>query len=407
MVDLAQGRVRHEPGVGGAADLVGAEGRQQLGEPARSGPHRHPALGERLADLGRTAAGDGEAERPAAAVRCHRTPSRAAAPAPARRSAPRDARCAPRRARSTAAAARGGCPWRTRRGRPGGRPRRSRRRAARPAAARVRSAAATVSATPRRRAAAGPDARSAPTASGRRNWPRRRTSGPRRTAPGDSGRCAAAAPTSASTSAPTSCASSAIAPTSGTVPVAGLPSGTVTRRVRGVIRCSYCQVGTSPVSRSNSAHRTVTPQARAARSHGRSTESLSRRFSTIWSESCQSRESNSANCSCNPAWVAPSTTDSGPAPTRSPNARRVSVSAAAVRCERKDVPPGCVGAERSVDTIARITDSGCNVDSGPSSAAGPDGSDRYSPRTRATSSSRARIAPIPATPFPRFATLDR
>ena len=47
-----------------------------------------------------------------------------------------------------------------------------------------------------------------------------------------------------------------------------------------------------------------------------------------------------------------------------------------MRWERKDVPPGWVGAERNVAMIARMTDSGCTADSGPSKVAGPVGNDR-------------------------------
>ena len=53
-----------------------------------------------------------------------------------------------------------------------------------------------------------------------------------------------------------------------------------------------------------------------------------------------------------------------------------------------------------------MTDSGCKADSGPSSVAGPVGSERYNPRTRATSSPRTAIDPIPSAPVSCFATLD-
>src|ERR1700761_2092617 len=50
-----------------------------------------------------------------------------------------------------------------------------------------------------------------------------------------------------------------MAATSGRVPIALLAAVTATSRVRGPIRSAYCASGSSPVTRSTSAHLTVTP----------------------------------------------------------------------------------------------------------------------------------------------------
>src|ERR671920_44735 len=61
------------------------------------------------------------------------------------------------------------------------------------------------------------------------------------------------------TSAPTRCARSAIARTSGRVPTALLAAVTATSRVRRLISSSYCHSGSSQVSMSTSAQRTTAP----------------------------------------------------------------------------------------------------------------------------------------------------
>jgi hypothetical protein len=68
--------------------------------------------------------------------------------------------------------------------------------------------------------------------------------------------------------------------TSGRVPMALLAAVTATRRVRGLMSSSYCQVGSSPVSMSTSAHRTTAPTCSASCTQGRMLASWSRRLTT-------------------------------------------------------------------------------------------------------------------------------
>ncbi len=200
-----------------------------------------------------------------------------------------------------------------------------------------------------------------------------------------SGSDVAAAPASTATRAPTPWAISVIRFTSGTAPVTGFASGTVTSRVWRPTRDSYCQSGSSPVSTSASAKCTVAPTKRAAVDHTRTVSSLSSRLSTTSSPSCQVRDMAAANQVNNAETLPPMTTDWAGAPTRSPIARRASSTDTAARRERSDRDPGCAGAERSVPTIARTTDSGCNALYVPSRWTMPDPSVGYKPRTRATS----------------------
>ena len=101
------------------------------------------------------------------------------------------------------------------------------------------------------------------------------------------GPCGVACTPSTYVSAPTACARSAIARTSGRVPTALLAAVTATSLVRRVMSWSYCQTGSSQVSMSISAQRTTAPADFAAAIHGRTFASWSRRLTTISSPTFQ------------------------------------------------------------------------------------------------------------------------
>ena len=178
LVDLTDGRVRHESGEGGAADLVRAERGHQLGQAGRAGPDRHAAAGEELAHLRRTAPRDGECEHrqpwPGAAE--HRDvrqvgnalvevgPQRGGVRAGKGHRAPQP--LAPRAAGPVVHT----CEMVDRR----------RRAVEQFDRKRARARSGSASERPRRDRPAGPDGRSAPTASVRRSWRRRRSSDRRR-----------------------------------------------------------------------------------------------------------------------------------------------------------------------------------------------------------------------------------
>ena len=85
-----------------------------------------------------------------------------------------------------------------------------------------------------------------------------------------------------------------IAVTSGRVPIALLAAVTATSRVRGPMRSAYWPTGSSPVTRSTSAHLTVTPARAAAWIQGRTLESWSSRDTTMSSPAVHARDSASA-----------------------------------------------------------------------------------------------------------------
>src|SRR5204863_8286474 len=95
-----------------------------------------------------------------------------------------------------------------------------------------------------------------------------------------SGMNGAADEASTTTSAPALCAVSAILGRSGRVPTAPEAAVMATTLVRAETSSSYCQAGSSHVSMSISAQRTVPPERCAARCHGETLAGWSSRDTT-------------------------------------------------------------------------------------------------------------------------------
>ena len=163
--------------------------------------------------------------------------------------------------------------------------------------------------------------------------------------------------------APASRAASVIARTSGRVPIALEAAVTATRRVRSDRTRSTAAAGSSPVSASKSATRTVAPARSAASRHGRTLASWSSDVTTTSSPGAQVREMASAKWKVSVVMFGPRTTPSGVPPTQVRDRRpgvRDDLAARARRGERAALV-GHGGAQRVGD---RLDDGGGHLRAG-------------------------------------------
>ena len=109
---------------------------------------------------------------------------------------------------------------------------------------------------------------------------------------------------------------------SGIVPTALLAAVTATQRVRGPSTFSNAPTGSSSVSGSGSAQRTVAPLSRAAASHGATFASWSRRVQTISSPGRSPPATARENAKVRAVMLGPKTTPPGSAASSSPTPRR-------------------------------------------------------------------------------------
>jgi hypothetical protein len=199
------------------------------------------------------------------------------------------------------------------------------------------------------------------------------------------GACAVRWTPSTASSAPARCTRAAISSTGGRVPIRFEAPVTATSFVRPVSTSATSSAVSSPVVGSKAAHRTVAPAASAARTHGRTLASWSRRETTTSSPGPQSAASVRARS--NVSWVAlrPKTTPRGSAPSRSATAERAPRTTSSARRSAAVTRPRLAIDEVSVSATARATGSGTCVPPGPSKCAVPDFSAGNWARTAATS----------------------
>ena len=165
---------------------------------------------------------------------------------------------------------------------------------------------------------------------------------------------------STTTSAFDSRASAVIFVRSGRVPTTPDAAVTATTLVRWEISDSYCQAGSSHVSMSISAQRTVAPARCATPSHGAMFCWWSSRDTTTSSPMTQPLPIASASRCSSTAGFGPSTTPAGSQPTRSATARRAASTIASARCEAGNTPPGPeTGARSAVDTAVATCSGTC------------------------------------------------
>src|SRR4051795_12994042 len=163
-----------------------------------------------------------------------------------------------------------------------------------------------------------------------------------------------------------------MARTSGTVPTALLAAVTATQRVRSDSTAVTALSGSSSVSGSGSANRTVAPARSAAISHGPTFASWSRRVQTISSPGSSARPAAAANFSVSDVMLGPKTTPCGSAPSSAPTVARVeSTSSSVARPASKSPPWFALLPDRIQSAIASIAVSTICVPAGPSSRAQP------------------------------------
>src|SRR4051794_11246441 len=163
-----------------------------------------------------------------------------------------------------------------------------------------------------------------------------------------------------------------MARTSGTVPTALLAAVTATQRVRSDSPAETALTGSSSVSESGSANRTVAPARSAAISHGPTFASWSRRVQTISSPGSSARPAAAANFSVSDVMLGPKTTPCGSAPSSAPTVTRVESTSSSVARPASNSPPWfALLPDRIQSAIASIAVSTICVPAGPSSRAQP------------------------------------
>ncbi len=147
---------------------------------------------------------------------------------------------------------------------------------------------------------------------------------------------------------------------------------TATYRVRSVSTASTAAAGSSSVSGSGSAKRTVAPARAAASSHGATLASWSSRVHTISSPGRSVRPAAAAKRIVRSVMLGPKTTPCGSAPSSVATLVRVAATSSSVRSAAANRPPWlALWPERMKSAIASIAPSTICVPAGPSSRAQP------------------------------------
>src|SRR3954452_5699841 len=163
-----------------------------------------------------------------------------------------------------------------------------------------------------------------------------------------------------------------MARTSGTVPTALLAAVIATQRVRSDSTAETALSGSSSVSGSGSANRTVASARSAAISHGPTFASWSRRVQTISSPGSSARPAAAANFSVSDVMFGPNTTPRASAPSKAPTVARVESTSSSVARPASNTPPWLAFLpDRIQSAIASIAESTICVPAGPSSRAQP------------------------------------
>ncbi len=187
------------------------------------------------------------------------------------------------------------------------------------------------------------------------------------------------------TSAPTACAAAAMVGTSGRVPSRLEAPVSATSRVRSESRLVTSAGSSSPVVRSNPAHRTVAPTDSAASTHGRMLASWSSRVTTTSSPAPQPLARARARSKV--SWVIdrPNTTPPAGAPSRSATAARAPRVISSARRSASVTEPRLASPAVIAPATASATCRGTCDPPGPSKCATPRARAGKAARTRATS----------------------
>ncbi len=157
---------------------------------------------------------------------------------------------------------------------------------------------------------------------------------------------------------------------SGIVPTALEAWVTATQRVRSESTASTALAGSSSVSGSGSAKRTVAPLRSAWMTHGRTLASWSRRVQTTSSPGCSVRPTAPAKAMVSAVKLAPKTISPAGAPSSAPALARAEASSSSVAWAAANTPPWLAPRpERIQASMASIALSTICVPAGPSSRA--------------------------------------
>ena len=147
---------------------------------------------------------------------------------------------------------------------------------------------------------------------------------------------------------------------------------TATYRVRSLRTSATAAAGSSSVSGSGSAKRTVAWARAAASSHGATLASWSRRVHTISSPGWSVRPAAAAKRIVRSVMLGPNTTPCGSPPSSVPTLVRADATSSSVRAAASNRPPWlALWPERMKSAIASIAASTICVPAGPSSRAQP------------------------------------